>query len=118
MVAPNAITELPNILTQYWGKEKKHWEQEEPEHLYLVVLLILYSINTLYEPASFNGPRYYKAFSKITPFIPLVFLDSKTEQKKDKNCQKKNKKTSGAMRGVARWWRGEEVATSEKYIFT
>ena len=79
MVAPNAITELPNILTQYWGKEKKHWEQEEPEHFYLVVLLFLYSINTLYEPASF----------KITPFIPLVFLDSKTEQKKDKNCQKK-----------------------------
>ena len=89
MVAPNAITELPNILTQYWGKEKKHWEQEEPEHLYVVVLLFLYSINTLYEPASFNGPRYYKAFSKITPFIPLVFLDSeKVEQKKIKTAKK------------------------------
>ena len=93
MVAPNAITELPNILTQYWGKEKKHWEQEEPEHLYVVVLLFLYSINTLYEPASFNGPRYYKAFSKITPFIPLVFLDSeKVEQKKIKTAKKKTRK--------------------------
>ena len=35
-------------------------------------------------------------------------------QKKIKTV--KNKKPSGAMRGEARWWREEKVATSEKYI--
>ena len=77
-----------------------------------------HSINTLYEPASFNGPRHYKAFSKITPFIPFhLFGLRESGTEKYKNC-KKNKRTSGAMRGVARWWRGEEVATSEKYFLT
>ena len=71
-------------------------------------------MNTLYEPASFKDPRYYKAFSKITLFIILPFLDL---EKLDHAGRKKiRKKTSGAMRGVASWWREEEVATSVKHV--
>ena len=77
-------------------------------------------MNSLYEPACFKGPRYYKVFSKIALFITLLFLDSekveRAGRKKIKTAKENNKKTSGAMRGVARWSREEEVVTNEKYI--